>query len=494
MKSKEVSSLLRNVLQCLIFSFIFLSFGTTIQADPIQSSISIDFLSEQAGQEEINILQTNAGLMSHRRNLDAIYISHAFEIPIKDAYPFLTFTPVGELDNYREEGFEFHVRFSADARQWTSWEKVPLYHELEPDDPRYIGEMKYLDSTQRYFEFMVYLTNDEITLPPVRLRNLKLDFFNPNTPRIPEFQKNGGLETAKPSGNTLFEDTWCDCAQPEFSDRASWNCPDGNNFSGSGAPAYTKVTHIIVHHSAGPNSSSDYGASVLSIWNLHKNTNGWDDIGYNWLIDPHGVIYEGRGGGNNVRGAHFCGKNSGTMGICFLGNFESATPTPAALASLEALAAWKSCDAQLKPAGTSLHESSEKNLSVISGHQDGCNTLCPGANLYPKIASQVRSNADSILQACSAVTSVLDEELISDLNMYPNPTSGWVNLDWTAQQTGDVKLEILNYQGQLFLQRDLKVFVGPQQMQFNLPKLQAGIYLVRFRHKKGTLTRKLILR
>jgi len=428
--------------------------------------------------------------MSFRRNLDAVYISRTTEIPIQEAYPFLTFTPVGDLDNYRPEGFEFYVRFSPDGNTWSSWEEVPLYHELPPDDPRYIGQMIYLDSTQHFFEYMFVLGNDDITLPPIRIKNLRLDFFNPNSPRIPESPKK--KEEATPI-TSLLEDTTCDCPQPDFSDRVSWNCPDGNAFSGSGSPAITTVTHMIVHHSAGPNSSSDYGAAVLSIWNLHKNTNGWDDIGYNWLIDPNGIIYEGRGGGNNVRGAHFCGKNSGTMGICFLGNFETATPTPAALASLEALTAWKSCDANLDPTGKNIHTSSTKDLFVISGHRDGCNTLCPGANLYPKLASQVRPNADSILQACTMVTSLDDLEEISDLNLYPNPSQGILNLAWFGKSVSQFSLKLINLQGQSVVADDFQSFFGEQKLELNLTNLPAGIYFLHVSSPKGKLSRKIIM-
>lgn len=483
---KEVSSLLRPV----VLSLLHIISISVAQAVPVKSSINIDFLVPQAGQEEINILQTSNGLISHRRNLEAVYISQKYDIPIQNAYPFLTFTPVGEVDNYRKEGFHFNVRFSSDGNNWSNWEEIGLFHEIDPDDTRYIGEMLYLDGSQRFFEFMIVLSNDAITLPPIRLRSLKLDFFNPNVGSAP-----GDFQKPDEAGNPLakFNESECDCAQPDFSDRVAWNCPDGNTFSGSGSPVMTDVTHMIVHHSAGPNNSSDWGAAVLAIWNLHKNTNGWDDIGYNWLIDPNGVIYEGRGGGNNVRGAHFCGKNTGTMGICFLGNFETATPSPEALASLEALLAWKSCDSGLDPKGSALHASSGLTLQTISGHRDGCNTLCPGANLYPMLAAQVRDNADSILTACTMVTSVNDLDQISELNVYPNPSEGDINVSWTAIQAGEVMMEVLNYQGQVFLQRELDLFLGSQSLQLDLPELSSGIYLLRFRNKKGTLTRKILL-
>ncbi|MBK8668457.1 MAG: N-acetylmuramoyl-L-alanine amidase [Saprospiraceae bacterium] len=74
---------------------------------------------------------------------------------------------------------------------------------------------------------------------------------------------------------------------------------------------------------------------VASIFDFHVNTNGWQDIGYNWLIDPNGVLYEGRGGGENVRGAHMCGYNNNTLGVCVMGNFVSLIPSDTAIISLK---------------------------------------------------------------------------------------------------------------------------------------------------------------
>ena len=86
---------------------------------------------------------------------------------------------------------------------------------------------------------------------------------------------------------------------------------------------------MVVHHSAGANEARDWAAVMRSIWVLHVAGNGWNDIGYNFLIDPNGVIYEGRAGGDGVIGAHFSGVNTGTMGVSMVGTFSSQAPTGA---------------------------------------------------------------------------------------------------------------------------------------------------------------------
>ena len=86
---------------------------------------------------------------------------------------------------------------------------------------------------------------------------------------------------------------FCPCPLPAYENRDDW-CPDGSCPPNS-SPDFTNVTHLIVHHSAGVNSAADWAAVVRSIWDFHVITRGWSDIGYNWLVAPTGVIYEGRG-------------------------------------------------------------------------------------------------------------------------------------------------------------------------------------------------------
>ncbi|MFG2027229.1 N-acetylmuramoyl-L-alanine amidase [Streptomyces sp. NPDC048825] len=163
--------------------------------------------------------------------------------------------------------------------------------------------------------------------------------------------------------------------------------------------SYTKsVRAAFVHHSAsGNNYRCSQAASVIrSIYRYHVQSSGWRDIGYNFLVDKCGNIYEGRAGGvtKPVKGAHTLGFNSNSMGIAVLGSFNGTNPPGAAVQGVARLTAWKLGLYGANPAGKTYLKSGGGNLfrkgknvrlNVISGHRDGFATECPGARLYAKL-------------------------------------------------------------------------------------------------------------
>jgi len=182
--------------------------------------------------------------------------------------------------------------------------------------------------------------------------------------------------------------------KPPVVTRTEWGCPDGQ-ITTHGTLSYTTVTHLIVHHTVNDNNATNWPAIVRGIWNFHVFDRGYADIGYNYLIDPDGVIYEGRAGGDNVQGAHFSGVNNGTMGVALLGEFTSIEPASAALGSLRKILAWKCDQLDIDPKSASLHVRSGLMLAHISGHRDGpSSTECPGGALYallPRIRGEIKS-------------------------------------------------------------------------------------------------------
>jgi N-acetylmuramoyl-L-alanine amidase/FlgD Ig-like domain len=171
-------------------------------------------------------------------------------------------------------------------------------------------------------------------------------------------------------------------------------------------PLYAPVLKLaVVHHTAGTNvyTPAEAPAIVRGIELYHVKGNGWNDIGYNFLIDRYGTVYEGRGGGmtRNVIGAHALGFNTGTVGVSLIGNFQSAAPPPAMQAALVSLLAWRLDVAHIDPLSTVAYTSGGNGkfragkvvtLRAISGHRDTGPSECPGNGAYallPAIAKRV---------------------------------------------------------------------------------------------------------
>lgn len=168
------------------------------------------------------------------------------------------------------------------------------------------------------------------------------------------------------------------------------------------APA---IRFAVVHHTAGANDYTRVQAPavVRAILAYHVKSNGWNDIGYNALVDRFGTVYEGRYGGvdQNVVGAHAKGFNTGSFGIALLGEFAGVEPTKAAVDALARTVAWRLDLAHADPLAAFDVVSSGSDrfpvgipvfLRAVSGHRDTGFTSCPGDRLYallPAIARRV---------------------------------------------------------------------------------------------------------
>ncbi|WP_367125234.1 N-acetylmuramoyl-L-alanine amidase [Streptomyces phytohabitans] len=169
--------------------------------------------------------------------------------------------------------------------------------------------------------------------------------------------------------------------------------------------AYGKTVRMaFVHHTAMGNdySCSQSPSIIRSIYRYHVKSSGWRDIGYNFLVDKCGKIYEGRAGGvtEPVQGAHTYGFNGNTMGVAVLGSFGSSQPSKQALDGVAKLTAWKlglyGADVRGKTTMTSgggkYAKGKRVRMNTVSGHRDGFNTECPGARLYAKLGT-IRATA-----------------------------------------------------------------------------------------------------
>lgn len=163
----------------------------------------------------------------------------------------------------------------------------------------------------------------------------------------------------------------------------------------------------------------DYQAIVRAIYYYHTVSRGWGDIGYNYLIDPLGNIYEGRAGGDKVIGAHTLCFNHGVLGIAVIGNYQTEEVPEPAMQALIWLIGTKGKQYGIDPQGAS--DFRGKNLPNVFGHRDVRATTCPGDAFYNEL-SRVRDRAALAMRSFSesgltASDYDYNAELVGDLDL-----------------------------------------------------------------------------
>jgi hypothetical protein len=245
-------------------------------------------------------------------------------------------------------------------------------------------------------------------------------------------------------------------------------------------PDSTIVKHVILHHAAGSNTDTAYMDVVRNYYILHTQVNGWDDIGYNFLVAQDGTIFDGRDGQNvcqddNVLGAHMCARNTTTMGICLLGNYHNnpVFPTDTSLESIKKLVVWKLYKEHLSALDSSVHPQAGM-LGNIAGHRDGCDpgyTECPGDNYYQVIYSSLKQQIDSILKTLPPLGfNQHKNELV--FTVYPNPASD--KLQISIDQNLNTFYKIISADGRIMM----KLEIRDQKSEIDISELKNGIYFI----------------
>ncbi len=327
--------------------------------------------------------------------------------------------------------------------QWSEWKKFDIQHEALDAGERipYIGKLETVD-----FSAVQCRAKQELTSPLyVRLYKAK---------------KSNEISISNTRG--------FNCDLPAICNRACWceDCPVDST------PEFTEPTHLIVHHSAGQTESDDFAAVVRFYWDLHVGTNGWDDIGYNWLIDANGVIYEGRPDG--YQGAHFSCINENTVGICMIGDFTSQVPQIDARTALIDLLAHEATEHDINVLERSYHETGDFVIENISGHRDGneseygCSTTsCPGDSFYPMLA-QIREQV-SELPCYNDIFSETEQVEGRPLIIYPNPTDDWITIYDDIEPSKNYTIYSLDGQQQITIIPSQKTDVS---------SLPSGVYFI----------------
>ncbi len=185
-------------------------------------------------------------------------------------------------------------------------------------------------------------------------------------------------------------------AKPTIYSRAQWGANE--KMRDQSRPSYGTVKTGFVHHTVNANSytRAQVPALLRGIYAYHTQSRGWRDIGYNYLVDRFGRIWEGRYGGVGyaVVGAHTLGYNEVSFAMSAIGNFDIAKPPPAVVAAYARLFAWKLSIYNIRANNPKVAVNG-RYLQAINGHRDVGQTACPGRYLYARIP-YIRNRAREI--------------------------------------------------------------------------------------------------
>ncbi|WP_338814146.1 S-layer homology domain-containing protein [Bernardetia sp. Wsw4-3y2] len=382
---------MKKIIPLIALFWLSVMFYATAQNDRIllknegSAQKSLNFAQKNNLSFQQNLIQQKNGLTLNSLKQTGSFTTRTIKIELENPTPFISAYTTWKGENLHHEFLTIEQRTSIDGKNWNSWEKTDFDGHVNVENhkeaKRLTSVASFLPKETRLIQYRIsWKTGSE---QAARIEDVEVSFYSPGeTP-----QQN--IKKAQ-DDMTNYMQSGSGCSQPPVVSRASWGAR-----SSKSSYSYTNVTHLVVHHAYGYDWN-DGAAAVRAIQDLHQNSNGWSDIGYNYLIHKSGTIYQGRP--EDVIGAHFCGYNSNTMGVCMLGTFSSTTPTTAAMNSLKSLLAWKANKEGINPTGSSYHYSTGGSVKNIAGHRDGggCSE-CPGNSLYALLPG-VRTEVNTMIQ------------------------------------------------------------------------------------------------
>ncbi len=388
---------------------------------------------------------------------------------IANDFPFNAIGPHWLADVPAGTRLEVYIRVSADGERWNDWLFVPEDEDLaaQADEEERslsfagdrMGALVFVHPSSRFVQYQMQFQGSEHFSP--RLERVTLQLINSvDGPALGESQNQLAPFDLKRD--------YAAVPKPQLFRRSQWGArPPARSYS------YTMAKHLIFHHTAGISDYNvrdwnDCAARVRAIQAYHMDSNGWDDVGYNYLICRHGSIIQGRedeNDGTDVLGAHACAKNSGTMGVSMLGYFHrdnvkltADLPTPEMLTALQLLLAWKCYERNIDPKGRSLYVAHGAVADHIIGHRDVCATACPGDSLFVhKLA--IRDSVAKIINDFTTLVHERDIDIPASFTLlpaYPNPfalsqnaAASAIHISFHLPVAQTLRLTIHNVTGQI---------------------------------------------
>ncbi|MFL5758744.1 MAG: N-acetylmuramoyl-L-alanine amidase [Thermomicrobiales bacterium] len=292
------------------------------------------------------------------------------------------------------------LSFSEDGKNFSS--PITVYASVEE---------RGISPTGRYFTGLVF------TSGTTHIRYRTLD-GNGNATPVPGFALTYIDATNGP--NPISPASLPTLKKPTVISRAGWGADNSLRFDQWGEiwpKEYQLVEHAIIHHTDtfnGYGNGPGAAAEVRSIYYYHAVTQEWGDIGYNYLVDHYGNVYEGRVGGENVVGGHAFQYAYGSSGIGTLGNFAVQDITSSCQAAIVAIVAWATRNRD--PLGRKdFHEA--PNLPTISSHRNVNQSTCPGDFLYADLPA-IRQSVANVLASTDSPADLSVPPFPSDVRFH----------------------------------------------------------------------------
>ncbi|RYP83703.1 hypothetical protein EKO23_18270 [Nocardioides guangzhouensis] len=287
---------------------------------------------------------------------------------------------------------------------WSSWTAVQYHEEHGPDpdsdegrharpgtDPLLVGEV---DEVQAKAVTTYGSIPDDVTLSVIQpgaskdteVEEPAIDTSRLDTAKRDQTSEQAADQTLESSDGEIALQAGSFTPKPQIFSRAQWGANE--RMRDKGSLHYYEVHAGFVHHTVNANNytKAQVPGIIRSIYAYHTQSKGWSDIGYNFLVDKFGRIWEGRYGGVDrpVVGAHTLGYNDYSFAMSAIGNYETAQPTSAMLNAYGKLFAWK-LSLHGVSASSTRQKVGPKYFQAINGHRDAGSTACPGRYLYAKI-------------------------------------------------------------------------------------------------------------
>ncbi|WP_432561626.1 N-acetylmuramoyl-L-alanine amidase [Kineococcus sp. SYSU DK003] len=305
------------------------------------------------------------------------------------------------------------VRVRTAGADWTAWSDLPL-NDSEPDPETAEGRRSVTASDPLWVGALGTGATVQVRLPQADVADAHLQLVDAGESTALAQPAQARTTLASPGTKTSPKAV----AQPTIRTRAQWGADE--SLKKGGASYSSTIKACVVHHTAdgGTYSQSEVPSVIRGMYRYHTVSLGWSDLGYNFVVDRFGGIWEGRAGGISqpVVGAHAGGFNTDTFGVSMMGDFTSVAPSAECLESVAKVIAWKLSMYGLPADGAAYLTSAgggtaryakgtNVKLRTINGHRDVGFTACPGNVGYTRM-DQIRSRVAQIMG--SATSTAID--------------------------------------------------------------------------------------